>query len=277
MNEQPIVLEVDGVTKRFGEAVAVDDVSFSLARHGSLGIVGESGSGKTTIANMIVGRTRPSEGRLFAAGRDRTDPARSGSERRRRAREVQLVFQDPYSSLDPRHSAEEVLDGVLRVHHPEFGRQQRLARIQELCDLVGLDLRQRAARPGLLSGGQRQRVVIARALAPSPEVVILDEAVAALDVSIQAQILNLLTEIRAEFGMSYVLISHDLAVVRHLTDDVIVMRRGTVVERGRTEDVLTSPQHPYTQQLRDSVPRPGWVPVHRSDLWEPTSTLRTVR
>ncbi|GAB3200179.1 hypothetical protein GCM10027062_18890 [Nocardioides hungaricus] len=258
------VLEVVGVSKRFGQVVAVEGVDLELSRHGSLGIVGESGSGKTTLANMIIGRLEPTAGSIRACGRDRTARARSASERRRRAREVQLVFQDPYASLDPRYTAEEAIVEVLRLHRSEVSKADRARRTGELCDLVGLDTRQRSTVPAALSGGQRQRIAIARALAAAPEVVILDEAVAALDVSIQAQVLNLLNDIRAELGTSFVLISHDLAVVRYLTEDVVVMRQGRVVERGRTADVLQNPRHEYTQLLRDSVPRPGWRPVHSS-------------
>ncbi|RGE17641.1 ABC transporter ATP-binding protein [Leucobacter sp. wl10] len=270
------ILEVSGVVKRFGRVTAVREVSLELPRHGSLGIVGESGSGKTTLANMIIGRLRPSSGTITVLGRDRSAPARSAAERRRRAREVQMVFQDPYSSLDPRYTAEQVIAEVLGIHRAELDRSARRDRVIELCDLVGLDTRQRTSRPGALSGGQMQRIAIARALAANPEVVILDEAVAALDVSIQAQILNLLTDIRVEFGTTFILISHDLAVVRHLTEDVVVMQSGQVIERGRTAEVLRDPQHPYTRQLRDSVPRPGWVPTHRADIPEPTSSIQVM-
>ncbi|MGW3995212.1 ABC transporter ATP-binding protein [Amycolatopsis sp. NPDC004772] len=255
------VLQVAGLRREFGDVVAVDGVDFKVPRGGSLAIVGESGSGKSTVANMIVGLCAPTAGTITACGRDRSKPARSAKERRQRGREVQIVFQDPYSSLDPRHSAEQALDEVLRLHGRSTGKEQRRARIAELGDLVGLDARQLRAHPNALSGGQRQRVAIARALAAEPEVVILDESVAALDVSIQAQVLNLLADIRERTGVSYLLISHDLGVVRQITDETIVMHRGRVVERGRTADVLTHPRQPYTQLLRASVPRPGWKPT----------------
>jgi ABC-type glutathione transport system ATPase component len=253
------VLEASGLRKEFGDLVAVDDVSFRLLPGRSLAIVGESGSGKTTIARMIVGLEAPTSGAITACGHDRSKPPRSTRERRRRGREVQIVFQDPYTSLDPRQSAEATIDEVLQLHHG-WPAERRRARTAELVDLVGLDTRQSRALPRSLSGGQRQRVAIARALAAEPTVLILDESVAALDVSIQAQVLNLLADIRDETHVSYILISHDLAVVRQLTDEAIVLQRGQVVERGPTARVLDDPGHPYTRRLRASVPRPGWKP-----------------
>jgi oligopeptide transport system ATP-binding protein len=255
------VLAATGLRKEFGDVVAVDGVDLEVAPGGSLAIVGESGSGKTTVARMLVGLTAPTAGTITAVGRDRSMPARSAKERRRRGGEVQIVFQDPYSSLDPRHSAEQAIDEVLRLHRPGSSGDVRRRRAAELGDLVGLDERQLRARPGALSGGQRQRVAIARALAAEPRVLILDESVAALDVSIQAQILNLLADIREETGVSYVLISHDLAVVRQITEQAIVMHRGRVVERGPTGEVLDHPREAYTLLLRASVPRPGWKPT----------------
>ena len=256
------VLEVTSLRKEFGDLVAVDDVSFRVPEAGSLAIVGESGSGKTTIARMIVGLERLSGGSIAACGQDRSRPARSLADRRRRGREVQIVFQDPYTSLDPRQTAEGAIDEVLRLHHG-WPADRRRARVAELTGLVGLDERQSRALPRALSGGQRQRVAIARALAAEPRILILDESVAALDVSIQAQVLNLLADIRDETGVSFVLISHDLAVVRQLTDTTIVLRRGQVVEQGPTARVLDHPQHAYTRLLRDCVPRPGWKPTRQ--------------
>ncbi|HVP01452.1 MAG TPA: ATP-binding cassette domain-containing protein [Solirubrobacteraceae bacterium] len=256
------VLEARGLRKEYGELVAVDDVDLRVPEGGSLAIVGESGSGKTTVARLIVGLSAPTAGTIIACGRDRSAPARSARERRRRGREVQIVFQDPYSSLDPRKTAEQALDEVLRLHRGG-SRAERAERVRELAELVGLDERQARALPRALSGGQRQRIAIARALAAEPRLVILDESVAALDVSIQAQILNLLADIRERTGVSYVLISHDLAVVRQITDEAIVMYRGRVVERGPTARILDAPEHEYTQLLRASVPRPGWRPVRR--------------
>jgi peptide/nickel transport system ATP-binding protein len=256
------LLQLVSLSKSFGDHRAVADVSFDLESGASLAIVGESGSGKTTIARMIVGLERPTSGTISFAGRDRTTPARGGRDRRERAREVQLVFQDPYSSLDPRQTVEKCIDEALRLYTGGTAASRR-PRLLELADMVGLDDRQLRALPRALSGGQRQRVAIARALAGSPQLLILDEAVAALDVSIQAQVLNLLADIRDATPVSYIVISHDLGVVRQLTDDVIVLRAGAVVERGPTAKVLDDPQHRYTRLLRDSVPRPGWKPTRR--------------
>jgi ABC-type glutathione transport system ATPase component len=253
------VLEVQGLRKVFGSQIAVDDVSFSLPEGGSLAIVGESGSGKTTIAKMIVGLERPTAGTIRACGQDRSTPARSSRDRRRRGREVQIVFQDPYTSLDPRQTVEGTIDEVLRLHHG-WGTDRRHERVRELADLVGMDARQVRALPRSLSGGQRQRVAIARALAAEPRVLILDESVAALDVSIQAQVLNLLADIHDETGVSFLCISHDLAVVRQLTQETLVMWRGQIVERGPTAEVLDDPHEDYTKRLRASVPHAGWKP-----------------
>jgi oligopeptide transport system ATP-binding protein len=257
------VVVVDNLSKKFGEHLAVDGVSFALEPGGFLGIVGESGSGKTTVARMLVGLTEPTSGRIEVCGRDRSTPPSKAKERQRRARELQIVFQDPYSTLDPRQSAASCIDEVLRLHRPGLNRSEREARGNELADLVGLDERQRHALPRRLSGGQRQRVSLARALAVEPQVLVLDESVSALDVSIQAQILNLLDDIRGATGVSYLLISHDLAVIRQLTDTCVVMQQGRVVEQGVTADILDDPQHPYTRGLLASVPTRGWKPVRR--------------
>ncbi|MFJ6702278.1 MULTISPECIES: ABC transporter ATP-binding protein [unclassified Streptomyces] len=252
------VLEVTGLHRAFADVRAVDDVSFTLPEGGSLGIVGESGSGKTTTARIVVGLERADAGQVRVHGRDRgTRGPRGRAQRLARAREVQMVFQDPYLSLDPRTSVEQVLRETLRLHFPGTDHDRR---IRGLLDQVGLGTRAADARPGQLSGGQRQRVAIARALAVEPAVLVLDEAVAALDVSVQAQILNLLADIREETRTGYLFITHDLGVVRCVTDEVVVMRRGRVVEAGPTTEVLAAPQHPYTRLLLESVPRPGWDP-----------------
>ncbi|GAA2354751.1 ABC transporter ATP-binding protein [Nonomuraea africana] len=240
-------LEVRGLRKRYGTATAVDDVSFDLAAGGSLGLVGESGSGKTTTARLLLGLERPDAGTVLVAGRPL-----AVLDRRARARLIQIVFQDPFGSLDPRLAVRESLTEVLRLHFPG---EPHASRVTELLDQVGLGPREAGALPRELSGGQRQRVAIARALAVRPRVLVLDEAVAALDVSVQAQILGLLAEIRAASGVSYLFITHDLAVVGCVTDHVAVMRRGRIVESGPTARVLTAPAHDYTRLLLDSVPR----------------------
>ncbi|MFF5287234.1 ABC transporter ATP-binding protein [Streptomyces sp. 62] len=251
------VLVVKGLRRTFGAVRAVDDVSFTLPPGGSLGIVGESGSGKTTTARIVVGLERADEGEVHVRGRSRTARGRGRAHRLARAREVQMVFQDPLLSLDPRTGVEAALRETLRLHFPD--RDHGL-RIRELLDQVGLGTRAADALPRQLSGGQRQRVAIARALAVEPAVLVLDEAVAALDVSVQAQILNLLADIREQTSIGYLFITHDLGVVRCVTDDVIVMRHGAVVEAGPTAEVLAGPRHPYTRLLLESVPRPGWDP-----------------
>ena len=281
MTAADLALEVENLRKVFRvpgsgrgdeELVAVDDVSFTVPRGGSLAVVGESGSGKTTVARMIVGLEAPTAGRIVVGGRDWAG-ANGAKARRERARAAQMVFQDPYSSLDPRQTVFDCLDEVLRLHTP-LPSDGRNARVRELLEQVGLDERHEPLRPRALSGGQRQRVAIARALAAEPQVLILDEAVSALDVSVQGRVLNLLADLRAQLGITYVFVSHDLAVVQQVSDEIVVMRRGEVVERGTTDDVLASPQHEYTQQLMDAVPREGWVPqrsAHR--LGRPVSRL----
>ncbi|WP_327130971.1 ATP-binding cassette domain-containing protein [Streptomyces sp. NBC_01343] len=251
------VLEAAGLRRAYGPVQAVDDVSFRLAEGGSLGIVGESGSGKTTTARIVVGLEHADGGRILVHGRDRGDRVRGKAQRLARARQVQMVFQDPFLSLDPRTTVGGALRETLRLHFPGADHGRRVA---ELLDQVGLGAREADALPRQLSGGQRQRVAIARALAVEPAVLVLDEAVAALDVSVQAQILNLLADIREQTGIGHLFITHDLGVVRCVTDDVVVMRHGRIVEAGPTARVLDAPEHPYTRLLLESVPRPGWDP-----------------
>jgi ABC-type glutathione transport system ATPase component len=260
------ILEARGITKVFtarrgsveSDVVAVDDVSFALAQGGCTAVVGESGSGKTTLARIICGLETPTSGQVLFEGSARSRAVRR-QDRLSRAKQIQMVFQDPYSSLDPRQTGFGCLDEVLRVH-AAVPEKERRDLVSDLGDQVGLGHRELHAPPRRLSGGQRQRLAIARALAVDPSVLVLDEAVSALDVSVQAQILNLLVQLREARGLSYVFVSHDLAVVRQVSENVIVMRRGAVVEEGPTGDVLASPQAPYTQALLDSVPRRGWRP-----------------
>ena len=244
---------------------AVDGVSFDLARGRTLAIVGESGSGKTTTALSVLRLADPTGGSIHFDGNDLT--AMRGSALRRMRRRLQLVFQDPYSSLNGRQRIGDVILGNLRLHAggSRGGRELR-GRAQEILDAVGLPQRFFDRLPKELSGGQRQRVAIARALAADPKVIVLDEAVAALDVSIQAQILNLLSDIKAQREISYLFISHDLAVVNQISDRMIVMENGQVVDGGATADLLANPTHPYTRALRAAVPGPGWKPVRRERL-----------
>jgi peptide/nickel transport system ATP-binding protein len=245
-----------------GDLLAVAGVSFELAPGGSLGIVGESGSGKTTCARMIVGLEQPSGGSITVGGDTWSGKRLRRSDRARLGSVVQMVFQDPYQSLDRRQRVGECLDECLR-RHTDLPRARRRERAAQLLDQVGLDIAHRDHLPRKLSGGQRQRVAIARALAAEPAALILDESVAALDVSIQAQILNLLGDIREQTGIALLFITHDLAVVRQVSDDVIVMESGKVVERGPVDRVLDRPEADYTRRLIDSVPREGRQPRRR--------------
>ncbi|MFE7197738.1 ABC transporter ATP-binding protein [Microbacterium oxydans] len=238
---------------------AVNNVSFTIEPGEALGLVGESGSGKSTIARILVGLERADAGSVVIDGTDRLSRPRGRAERIARARAVQMVFQDPNGSLDRRLTVREALRRTLRLRE-QGSREDTERRIGELLHSVRLTERHADAKPHELSGGQRQRVAIARALAVSPRLVVLDEAVSALDVSVQAQVLELLAEIQRESGVSYLFVSHDLAVIRELCSRVLVLFRGTVVEQGEASRVLRAPQHPYSQLLLASTPGPGWDP-----------------
>jgi oligopeptide transport system ATP-binding protein len=268
----PALLEVENLRKVYrvpsekrgtDDLVAVDGLTFEVLAGGALAIVGESGSGKTTSARIIAGLEVPSSGLIRIDGEGRKPLPWTRSERARYARQVQMVYQDPFTSLDPSQTIESTLDEVLRCHF-QHDRVRRSRRISELLGQCGLDERHRHRRPRSLSGGERQRVAIARALAAGPRVLILDEAVSALDVSIQAQILNLLASLRVSLGLTYVFISHDLGVVRQVSDECIVMHRGVAVETGRTDQVLNAPAADYTRQLLQAIPGPGWAPKRRA-------------
>ncbi|MFE9561955.1 ABC transporter ATP-binding protein [Streptomyces sp. NPDC006487] len=258
------MLEVRNLRKEFGDFVAVDDVTFSLAEHGSLAIVGESGSGKTTTARMIAGLETPSGGHVVVDGDERRAGRARSRERHVRGRRIQMVFQDPYSSLDRRQRVGDAVAEAVALHR-QLPADRLRARVAELLEMVGLDERQARSLPKALSGGQRQRVAIARSLAAEPRVLILDEAIAALDVSIQAQVLALLARIRADTGTALLFITHDLGAVRHISDDVLVMQAGRVVEQGPVAGVLGAPRAPYTRRLIDSIPKPGWTPRRMAD------------
>ncbi len=231
---------------------AVDGVSFTLARGGALGLVGESGSGKSTVARMLVGLERATSGSIRLDDRELTTLA--PKEWRPLRRRVQMVFQDPSSALDPRQSAAACVTEPLAIHRLGKPRWRRL-RALALLESVGLAARQANLYPHEFSGGQRQRIGIARALALEPELLVCDEPVSALDVSVQAQILNLLHELQQRLGLAYLFISHDLAVVRALCPEVAVMQFGKIVESGAREELFARPQHEYTRTLLASVPR----------------------
>ncbi|MFF0531487.1 dipeptide ABC transporter ATP-binding protein [Nocardia amikacinitolerans] len=240
-----------GAPWKSSEFRAVDEVSFRLRRGTTTAIVGESGSGKSTVAQMVLGLLAPTSGAVTFDGRDvaKLDRKSAFAFRRR----VQAIFQDPYGSLDPMYSIFRTIEEPLRTH--KIGTpKERAATVRDLLDKVSLPASVQRRYPNELSGGQRQRVAIARALALSPEVVVCDEAVSALDVLVQAQILNLLNDLQAELGLSYLFISHDLAVVRQIADDVLVMQQGRVVEAASAEEVFDHPREDYTRRLLDAIP-----------------------
>ncbi|MFG1480058.1 ABC transporter ATP-binding protein [Xanthobacter sp. V4C-4] len=251
------LLAADGLVKSFrrpdgSSAAVVHDVSFSIARGEALGIVGESGSGKSTVARLVLALETPDAGAVRLDGQPWS--ALAEAERRPRRRDVSVVYQDPLSHFDPRWTVERIIADALPRGED---RSARAARVGELLDLVGLPDGFRARRPLDLSGGQRQRAAIARAIAPGARLIVCDEPVSALDVSIQAQVLDLLADLKAELGVSYLFISHDLGVVHHLCDRVLVLKAGRVVEQGPSDDVFLRPVHPYTRELVAAVPRLG--------------------
>ena len=246
----PVVLEARDLAKNFGRFAAVKSASFKLARGRTLGLVGESGSGKTTLGLMVTRLHEPSGGELRFHGQDAHAVPRLDFKRK-----VQIVFQNPYASLNPRFSIGATLTEPMRLHGIGVDEMERRALATQLLAKVGLPESALARYPHEFSGGQRQRIAIARALSLKPELLICDEAVSALDVSIQAQLLNLLRELQEETAMSYLFISHDLAVVKAMADDVMVMKDGEVVELASSEEIYSDPQHPYTRTLLASVPR----------------------
>jgi peptide/nickel transport system ATP-binding protein/oligopeptide transport system ATP-binding protein len=258
------VLQANDLTKHFrarrgffggerGVVRAVDGISFAIDPGRTLGVVGESGCGKTTTAKLVLGLEEPSGGSILFAGRDLAGLDTAG--RRDYRRSVQAVFQDPYASLNPRLTAGEIVAEPLH-NYPHVAGGKRRERVAELFARVGLRPEHAKKYPHEFSGGQRQRLGIARALALDPRLIIADEPVSALDVSVQAQVINLMADLQRQLGLSYLFIAHDLAVVQHISRRVAVMYLGRIVELARTGDLFTSPQHPYTEALLDAVPVP---------------------
>lgn len=253
------ILEVRNLVKHFktsrGMLHAVDDVSFTLERGRTLGLVGESGCGKSTLGRTILKLIEPTGGQILYNGKDITKLSTRKMHPYRK--EMQIIFQDPYSSIDPRKSVIEVIAEYMLIHKVYKTRAEAFNRAAELMDLVGLARRYTNSYPHELDGGRRQRIGIARALALDPEFIICDEPVSALDVSIQAQILNLLKRLQQQNGYTYLFITHDLAVVKHISNEVLVMYLGQMVEKAPTAELFRNPRHPYTQALLSAIPVPS--------------------
>jgi oligopeptide/dipeptide ABC transporter ATP-binding protein len=264
VSDAPNLIEVDGLKKHFrgGSGLlsfrrttirAVDGVSFSIARGEVVGLVGESGSGKSTVGRSILRLIEPTAGSIRFDGVEITSLSKQALRRLRRR--MQIVFQDPYGSLDPRRRVEDLIGDILDIHGLARGEARR-ARVLELLGQVGLPAEHISRYPHQFSGGQRQRIGIARALAVSPDFIVADEPVSALDVSVQAQIVNLLVELRRKLGLTMLFISHDLSVVEHLCDRVVVMYLGRVMESASVAEIYARPRHPYTQALLSAAPIP---------------------
>ena len=251
------LLEVEGVSKAFDGVMAIENISFSLEASETLGIVGESGSGKTTLARCILRAIDPDAGTVRFRGNDGWHPLHelTDAELIPLRQEMQMVFQDPFSSLNPRMTVQEILEEPLIIH--KIGtRASRRESVLDILDRVQMESDSLTRYPHAFSGGQRQRIGIARALILRPKLVVCDEAVSALDVSVQAQIINLLEDLQKELGLTYLFVAHDLSVVRHICDRILVMHRGRVVEAGPVEKVFTNPREDYTRLLLSAIPSP---------------------
>ena len=256
------ILSVKGLRKEFGQRggllraksikVAVDDVSFEIPKGKTLALVGESGSGKSTVGLMILGLLEATAGEVLFEGRSLA--SRSSAERKRFRREMQVVFQDPYASLNARMTVREAVTEGMTIHGIGSNAAERNDRAKKLCEQVNLDASALDRYPHEFSGGQRQRIAIARALSVEPRFLVLDEPTSALDVSVQSQVLNLLKGLQAEYGLSYLFVTHNLGVVEYLADEVCVMQRGKIVERGTVDQVFDAPKEAYTARLLASIP-----------------------
>lgn len=259
MPENKTILEIKNLKKYFkvgaGKLHAVDDVSFSIREGTTLGIVGESGCGKTTLGRTILRLVEPTSGEIIFNGRHVEKANRIETKKLRS--DMQLIFQDPFSSLNPRFTVSKTIEEALKLTGKYKNADERFRKILSLMNTVGLDERLINAYPHELDGGRRQRVVIARALAMEPKFIVCDEPVSALDVSIQAQILNILRKLQREQGLTYMFITHDLSVVNYISDEIAVMYLGRVIEKAKTEELFANPLHPYTKALLSALPIPS--------------------
>jgi peptide/nickel transport system ATP-binding protein len=258
----PVVLEVRSLAKSFWlkkgvfgkrEFKAVQNVNFQLRRGHTLGVVGESGSGKTTVGMMLTRLTDSTAGSILFEGIDLA--TLNAAQMRPYRSRIQIIFQNPYASLNPRFTIGQILMEPMRIHSIGADDTERAQRAVALIEKVGLPRDAFGKYPHEFSGGQRQRIAIARCLTMKPEIIVCDESVSALDVSVQATVLNLLLDLQEEFGLTYVFISHDLAVVKYMADDILVMNQGEIVERGSSDDIYNRPQHAYTRQLLGAIPK----------------------